>query len=70
MRKVIVKLTRVYEFNILDITKRIDNEKATDDVIKQEAERMAYDYMSDEMPEFIDNPRDFASANTPIYYEQ
>lgn len=70
MRKVIVKLTRVYQFNVSDVIKRIDDEKATNNAIKQEAERMAYDYMSDEMPEFIDNPKDFASANTFIYHEQ
>jgi hypothetical protein len=70
MRKVMVKLTRVYQFNVSDVTKRIDDEKATDNAIRQEAERMAYGYISDEMPEFIDNPRDFVSANTFIYCEQ
>lgn len=55
--KAIIALTRIYE---------IELDKCPGDDITEKlysAKQLAYDYFAEEMPEFTQTPKDFASAN-------
>lgn len=69
--KVIVTFHRTHEVDVSLIHGRLaykdyEDVEMDEQVMKQEAEEIARDWLSDEMPEFVDNTSDFVSATTEI----
>ncbi len=72
MSKIKVTFHRTYEIEeslVLDILGNSflpEDYKFSDEEIKEEAERIALDYLSDEMPYFEAVPNDFVSSTVEI----
>jgi hypothetical protein len=69
--RVQVTFSRVYEVPEEDIMLRLDYlepEQITETRIQETATEIAYNWMTDEIPEFLANPKDFVSAKTQILH--
>ena len=75
MKEYIVRISRVYSVPEKYVTEREDLEEhmSEQDILehrKSVAEDIAMEWFSDEMDEFINNPRDFASPKVIGIYDE
>ena len=70
MRHIKVTFSRVYEVDWTYIEERLDPEELYDEQrVKNAAEDIAREWLSDEMSEYIDRDMDFVSAKVEIMGE-
>lgn len=69
--KIVVTFHRHYEVDVSIVHHRLqvkgyEDVEMTEELIIEEAENIARDWLSDEMPEFVDNTEDFVSATKEV----